>query len=41
MESKNVYSALFVDFDNLYISLKNSFGKDAADCFAEQPAKWQ
>ena len=40
MDAKNVYSALFVDFDNLYISLKNSFGKDAADCFAEQPAKW-
>jgi len=40
MTAKNVYSALFVDFDNLYISLKNFFGKEVADCFGEQPAKW-
>ena len=32
-------SALFVDFDNVYLSLRN-FDRRAADAFAERPALW-
>jgi uncharacterized LabA/DUF88 family protein len=34
-----IRSALFVDFDNVYLSLRN-FDRRAADAFAERPALW-
>ena len=37
--TESLKSALFVDFDNIYISLKN-IDKDAAEKFATDPARW-
>ena len=34
-----IRSALFVDFDNVYLALRN-FDRRAADAFAERPALW-
>jgi len=35
-----IYSALFVDFDNMYSRLKETCGKDVAEKFALQPICW-
>jgi hypothetical protein len=35
-----IYSALFVDFDNMYLSLKDSKGQETADAFASNPTAW-
>jgi hypothetical protein len=40
MPTNNIYSALFVDFDNMYLRLRESNGKDAAESFAAQPTDW-
>ena len=34
------YSAIFVDFDNIYISLVNNYGQGTASTFARNPAQW-
>jgi len=34
-------SALFVDFDNIYICLEERHGKETAQCFGNQVEKWR
>lgn len=36
----HIKSALFIDFDNIFISLNETFGAEAAARFAGQPAAW-
>ena len=35
-----IHSALFVDFDNLFISLRHDYGDDTAEKFATHPGRW-
>ena len=35
-----IHSALFVDFDNLFISLRGDYGDDTAEKFATNPGRW-
>ena len=39
MQTK-IHSALFVDFDNIFISLRRDYGDDTAEKFATNPARW-
>lgn len=36
----HIKSALFIDFDNIFLSLSETYGADAAARFASQPADW-
>lgn len=40
MQPNRVYSAVFVDFDNVYISLTNHYGQTVAGAFANNPTQW-
>ena len=35
-----IHSALFVDFDNLFTSLRGDYGDDTAEKFATHPGRW-
>lgn len=37
---ETIYSAVFVDFDNIYLGLTNTKGAAAANSFATDPAAW-
>ena len=36
----SIHSALFVDFDNIFISLRRDYGDDTAEKFATNPGRW-
>ena len=36
----SIHSALFVDFDNIFISLRHGYGDDTARKFATSPGRW-
>lgn len=38
--SRPLRAALFVDFDNVYIGLRDNAGEEIAECFATEPLRW-
>ena len=39
-DARDVRTALFVDFDNIFISLRETGSAEAADAFKQQPSQW-